>query len=160
MRTWINLRYDNLDRKHAWSTAATRRSLDHRPAWPLDRPTRVDAWWVSLYLRSLVLKGNTVTKFRRIWRIDLRVVDGPYDPGYECTFACDPGTDDEGLNCPVHVFANIDIPNVRNSGSRELMTILRTSFDPVPQWLDDSAWDDGHTSSEVQDGLSLVSDQM
>ena len=140
-------------------TAATRRSLDHRTAWPLDRPTRVDAWSVSLYLRSLVLTGNTVTHIRRIWHTDLTLVDGPYDPGYECTFEWDSGTDAEGMDPTVHVFTNNDIPNVRNSGSRELTTIVRTSFDPVPQCLDDGAWDDEHTSSEVQDGLSLHSYQ-
>ena len=141
-------------------TAAKRRSLDHRQAWPLDRPTRVDAWSVSLYLRSLVLTGNTVTKFRRGWRTDLTVVGGPCDPRYECTFEGDSGTDDEGMDPTVHVFTNNDIPNVRNSGSRELTTIVRTSFDPVPQWLDDGAWDDEHTSSEVQDGLCLDSYEM
>ena len=140
-------------------TAATRRSLDHRQAWPLDRPTRLDAWSVSLYLRSLVLTSNTVTDFRRIWGTDLTVVDGPCDPGFECTFECDSGTDDEDMDPTVYVFANNDIPNVRNSESWELTTILRTSFNPVPQWLDDGAWDDEHTSSEVQDGLSLDSYQ-
>ena len=114
-------------------TVATRRSLDHRPAWPLDHPTRVDAWSVSSYLCSLVLTGNTVTNFSRVWRTDLTVVDGPYDPGYECTFECDSGTDDEGMDPTVHVFTNSDIPNVQNFGSREITTILRTSFDPVSQ---------------------------
>ena len=138
-------------------TAATRRSLDHRPAWPLDRPTRLDAWSVSLYLRSLVLTGNTVTDFRRTWYTHLTVVDGPYDPGYECTFEWDSGTDDEGVDPTVHIFTNNDIPNFWNSGSRELTTIVRTSFDPVPQWLDDAAQDEERTSSEEQDGLSLDS---
>ena len=105
------------------------------------------------------MTGNTVTHIRRIWNTDLTVLDGPYDPGYECTFEWDSGTDDEGLDPTVHVFTNNDIPNIRNSGSRELTAIVRTSFDPVPQWLDDSPWDDGHISSEVQDGLCLDSYQ-
>ena len=105
------------------------------------------------------MTGNTVTQFRRGWNTDLTAVDGPYDPRYECTFECDSGTDAEGMDPTVHVFTNNDIPNVRNSGSRELTTIVRTSFDPVPQCLDDGAWDDEHTSSEVQDGLSLHSYQ-
>ena len=103
------------------------------------------------------MTSNTVTRISRIWRTDLTVVDGPYDPGYECTFEADSGTDAEGVDPLVYVFTNNDIPNVRNSGSRELTAIVRTSFDPVPQWLDDGAWDDEHTSSEVQDGLCLDS---
>ena len=85
---------------------------------------------------------------------------GPCDPGYECTFEGDSGTDAKGMDPTVYVFANNDIPNVRNSASRELMTIIRTSFDPVPQCLDDCTWDDEHTSSEVKDGLSLDSYEM
>ena len=141
-------------------TAAARRSLDHRTAWPLDRPTRVDARSVLLYLRSLVLTSNTVTQFRRGWHTDLRVVDGPYDPGFECTFECDSGTGDEDMDPLVYVFSNNDGPNVRDCGSLEITTILRTSFDPVPQWLDDGTWDDEHSSREVQDGLSLDSYEM
>ena len=141
-------------------TAAARRSLDHRPAWPLDRPTRLDAWSVSLYLRTLVLTSNTVPRISRTWSTHLTVVDGPYDPRYECTFERDSGTDDEGKDPTVHVFTNNDIPNVRNSGSREITTIVRTSFDPHPQWLDDSPWDDEHTSIEVKDGLCLESYEM
>ena len=106
------------------------------------------------------MTGNTVIDIRRTWRTDLTVVDGPYDPGFEYTFECDSGTDDEDMDPPVYVFTNNDIPNVRNSGSRELTTIIWTSFDPVPQWLDDCTWDDEHTSSEVKDGLSLDSYEM
>ena len=106
------------------------------------------------------MTGNTVINFMRIWGIDLTVVDGPSDPEYECTFEWDSGTDDEEMDPTVYVFTNNDIPNVRNSGSRELTTIVRTSFDPVPQWLDDGAWDDEHTASEVQDGLCLDSYEM
>ena len=142
------------------ATAATRRSLDHRPAWPLDRPTRLDAWSVSSYRRSLVLTGNTVTNFSRVWRTDLTAVDDPYDPRYECTFDCDSGTGDEGVGPTVHVFANNDIPNVQNCGSREITTILWTSFDPVPQCPNDGPWDEERTSSEVKYGLSLDSDEM
>ena len=87
-------------------------------------------------------------------------MDGPYDPGFERTFEWDSGTGDEGMGPTVHVFTNNDISNIRNSGSRELPTIVRTSFDPDPQWLDDSTWDDEHTSREVQDGLSLDSNEM
>ena len=105
------------------------------------------------------MTGNTVTDIRRTWRTDLTVVDGPYDPGFECTFEWDSGTDGEGMAPTVYVFTNNEIPNVRNSGSRELTAILRTSFDPDPQWLDDGAWDEERTSSEVQDGLSLDSYQ-
>ena len=83
-------------------------------------------------------------------------MDGPYDPRYECTFECDSGTDAEGVGPTVHVFANNDIPNGRNTGSRELTTIIRTSFDPVPQWLDDGTWEE-QTSSGVKDGLCLHS---
>ena len=103
------------------------------------------------------MTGNTVTGIRRTWGPDLRVVDGPYYPGYECTFECDSGTDAEGMAPTVYVFTNNDIPNIRNSGSRELTATARTSFDPDPQWLDDGTWDDEHTSSEVQDGLCLDS---
>ena len=141
-------------------TAATQRSLDDRPAWPLDRPSRIDAWSVSLYPWSLVLTGNTVIKIRRLWDTDLRVVDGPSDPGYECTFEYDSGTHVERVGPAVHVFTSNDIPNVRNSGSRELTTILRTSFHPVPQWLDDGAWEEERTSNEVKDGLSLDSEEL
>ena len=87
-------------------------------------------------------------------------MDGPSDLGYECPFECDSGTDNEGMDLTVHVFTDNNIPNVRNSGSRELTTIVRTSFDPVPQWLDDAAQDEERTSSEVQDGLSLDSYEM
>ena len=103
------------------------------------------------------MTGNTVTMFRRIWRTDLTVVDGPYDPGYECTFECDSGTHAEGMDPTVYVFTNNDIPNVQNLGSREITAIVRTSLGPHPQWLDDGTWDDEHTSSEVQDGLCLDS---
>ena len=106
------------------------------------------------------MTSNTVTRISRIWYTDLTAVDGPCDPGYECTFEWDSGTDGEGMAPIVYVFTNNDILNVRNSGSRELMAIVRTSFDPVPQWLDDGAWDDEHTSSEVKDGLSLDSYEM
>ena len=102
------------------------------------------------------MTGNTVTDTRRIWRTDLTFVDGSFDPGYECTFGCDSGTGDKGFGPTVYVFANNDIPNVRNSGSREITTILRTSFDPVPQCLEDRTWGE-HTSSDVQDGLYLDS---
>ena len=105
------------------------------------------------------MTGNTVTQFRRGWNTDLRVVDGPEDPGYECTFEWDSGTDDEGIAPTVYVFTNNDIPNVRNSGSREITAIVRSSFDPVPHWLDDGAWDDEHTSKEETGGLSLESYQ-
>ena len=105
------------------------------------------------------MTGNPVTKFRCTWDTDLTVVDGPSDPGFECTFEWDSGTDAEGVDPTVHVFTNNDIPNVRDSGSREFTTIVRASFDPVPHWPDDGAWDDEHTSSEVQDGLCLDSYQ-
>ena len=85
-------------------------------------------------------------------------MDGPSDLGYECTFECDSGTGDEGMGPTVHVFTNIDIPNFRNSGSREIMTVVGTFFDPNPQLLDDGGWDDEHR--ELQDGLSLHSCEM
>ena len=87
-------------------------------------------------------------------------MDGPSDLGYECTFECDSGTGDEDMDPLVYVFLNNDGPNVRDCGSLEITTILRTSFDPVPQWLDDGTWDDEHSSREVQDGLSLDSYEM
>ena len=92
-----------------------------------------------------------------MWDTNLTVVDGPYDPRYECTFECDSGTDDEGMGRPVYLFTNNDGPNIRNSGSREITTNLRTSVDPVPLWLNDAAQDEEHTSSEVQDGFCLQS---
>ena len=106
------------------------------------------------------MTGNTVINFRRGWNTDLTVVDGPCDPGFECTFEWDSGTDVEGMDPPVYVFTKSDIPNVRNSGSRELTTTGRTSLDPHPQWLDHSPWDDEHTSSEVKDGPCLDSYEM
>ena len=63
------------------------------------------------------MTGKTVTDFRRTWYTHLKVVDGPSDIGYECTFECDSGTDAEGMDPTVYVFMNNDIPNVRNSGS-------------------------------------------
>ena len=106
------------------------------------------------------MTDNTVTNFRRVWRTDLTVVDGPDAPGYECTFECDSGTDAEGVGFPVHIFTNNNVQNVPNSGSRELTTILRTSFDPVPQWLDAGTWEGEHTSSGVKDGFCLDSYEM
>ena len=136
-------------------TAATRRSLDHRPAWPLDRPTRVDAWSVSSHLRSLVLTGNTVTIISRGWETVLTVVNSPSEIGYECIFGCDSGTGDEGMYPTGYVFTKNDGPNIQNSRSWELTTNLRTSFDLDPQ--DEGAWDEERTSSEEKDGPCLHS---
>jgi len=63
---------------------------------------------------------------------------------------------------PVYVFTNNEAPNIRNSGVLELTTTLRSSFNPEPQWLDDTTlhnYDEGlvrtSVSNEVQDGLRL-----
>ena len=103
------------------------------------------------------MTGNTVTNFRRTSYTHLKVVDGPSDIGYECTFECDSCTDAEGMDPTVYVFTNNDIPKVWNSGSRELTTILRTSLDPVSQWLDAGTWESKHTSSGVKGGFCLDS---
>ena len=96
----------------------------------------------------------------------MTVIDGPRDPGEACTFGWGSNTDVEMINPSVYLFSNDDIPNIRNSGARELTMILRTSFDSEPHWLDDATWyrrktwEAGYTSaSEVKDGLYLRSKQ-
>ena len=88
-------------------------------------------------------------------------MDGPSDPGEACTFECDSGANAEAMDLTVYVFTDNKSPNDQNCG-RAIKTNFRTSFNPVPQWLDDPTWYDNEgeeefMSSEVKDDLRLKS---
>ena len=82
-------------------------------------------------------------------------MDGPRDLDETCTFVWDIGTHDERMDSSVYFFTDNDVPHIRHSGSRELTTNLRTTFDPEPPWLDGAPWKEDYTSNEVKDGLCL-----
>ena len=79
----------------------------------------------------------------RNWRTDLALVDGPSYYGLACAFTWDSHTHSDATNPTVYVFTNNNVLNLQNSGVPELtMARFRPSFDPEPQWLDDTTWDD------------------
>jgi len=88
-------------------------------------------------------------------------VDESRDDEDACTFQWDTRAHAEATNPTVYVFTVNDTPSIRNSAVPELMTRLRSSFDPEPQWLDDAAWydcdgrRDSTSTSEEQDGHHL-----
>jgi hypothetical protein len=99
----------------------------------------------------------------------LEALEGPDYERDAGTFQWDPPTEAEGMGKPiVYAFMDNKAPNILNSGAPELTTKLRTSFEPDPEWLDDTNWYDleGWASDtwessaiEVKDGLRLRSTQ-
>ena len=79
-------------------------------------------------------------------------MDGPRDLE-DGGFQWGSATNDDGSGPAVYVFSNNDVPNIRDTGTSELTTKCRSSFDPEPHWLDDPAWygNDGRSvMSEVK----------
>ena len=98
----------------------------------------------------------------------LEAFDDPYEE-YVGNFKWGSHVDAARTGHPtVYAFTYNEGPTIRTSGAPELMTKLRISFEPEPEWLDDATWYDWEArssdeletlASEVKDDLCLRSTQ-
>ena len=98
------------------------------------------------------------------WMIRLQTPTDPLEIGRRGDFQWDSSRTAEGRDSAIYLFSKNDIPIIRNSGEPEITMKFRLSFDPEPQWLDNSTWYDwegwsclGATTSQVQDDHCLLS---
>ena len=105
---------------------------------------------------------HLVTNIRLAWGIVLEGLDGPHE-GDVGNFEWGSHVDTAGTEHPtVYSFTDNEASYSRNSGAPELMTKLRTSFEPEPEWLYDARWYDweGRFSDEMRISAREVKDDL